>query len=38
MMESRDITVGELYDQFVAPTYGRFLFHPSRGNGVDLWD
>ena len=38
MMESRDITVGELYDQFVAPTYGRFPIHPSRGKGVDLWD
>ncbi len=37
-MESHDITVGELYDQFVAPTYGRFPIHPKRGKGVDLWD
>jgi acetylornithine/succinyldiaminopimelate/putrescine aminotransferase len=37
-MESHDITVGKLYDQFVAPTYGRFPIHPKRGKGVDLWD
>lgn len=37
-MESNDITVGQLYDQFVAPTYGRFPIHPKRGKGVDLWD
>ena len=37
-MENHDITVDQLYDQFVAPTYGRFPIHPKRGKGVDLWD
>ena len=37
-MENNDITVDQLYDQFVAPTYGRFPIHPKRGKGTDLWD
>ncbi len=38
MMESDDMTVGELYDEYVAPTYGRFSIHPRRGKGTQLWD
>ena len=37
-MENHDIMVSQLYDQFVAPTYGRFPIHPKRGKGTDLWD
>ena len=37
-MQNNDSTVGQLYDQFVAPTYGRFPIHPKRAKGVDLWD
>jgi len=28
----------DLYDQYVAPTYGRFNICPTRGEGVFLWD
>ncbi|MDP6860705.1 MAG: acetylornithine transaminase [Verrucomicrobiales bacterium] len=28
----------DLYNQYVAPTYGRFNICPTRGEGVFLWD
>ncbi|MDE0569675.1 MAG: acetylornithine transaminase [Verrucomicrobiales bacterium] len=38
MSQEEHKTTVDLYNQYVAPTYGRFNIFPKRGEGVFLWD
>ncbi|MDC0048776.1 acetylornithine transaminase [Verrucomicrobia bacterium] len=38
MSQEEHKSTGDLYRQYVAPTYGRFNIFPKRGEGVFLWD